>query len=246
MGYYSHIITDLVIHAVVYEIVGGCYENHKEQHLYCEMIQDSLLFYDVYSNPPKELIDVSFLGILRKCQEQSAPFQWIPTEPPKYVLDKNVENFWDFILSHNYPDFYKTETPQIDDWHHIYGQLMSAGISFAGRALDHKLTYQKTTEITADDKKNYYLNISLPPDGTKGKYKDVFNKAVDKVANGLSRFLNALDNTSIYLDLKKDLKEWNMDKGIMADRDPKFALWDGGIKDLLDCNGDPPEGKKST
>ena len=245
MGYYSHIITDLVIHAVIYEIVGGCYENHKDQHLYSEMIQDSLLFYDLYSNPPKELVDVKFLGVLRKCQEQSAPFEWIPTEPPKYVLDKDVEIFWDFILSQNYPDFYKSETPQIDEWHDAYGQLMSAGTSFAGRTLAHSLAYQKATSITADDRNNYYLSIPLPPDGTKGKYReDVFNKAVDKVANGLSRLLNALDNTSIYFDLKKDLKEWNMDKGIIGDTDPKFVMWDGEIKDLFNCPGDPPAEKR--
>ena len=69
MGYYSHVITDLIIHAVVYKIVGGCYENHKHDHLHSEVVQDSLLFYDIYRNPPQQLIDSEFLKtILEKCQ----------------------------------------------------------------------------------------------------------------------------------------------------------------------------------
>ena len=69
MGYYSHVITDLIVHAVVYELVGGCYENHSHDHLHCEVVEDSILFYDVYSDPPQELIDRGLLSsILDKLQ----------------------------------------------------------------------------------------------------------------------------------------------------------------------------------
>jgi Zinc dependent phospholipase C len=244
MGYYSHIITDLVVHAVVYKLVDGCYETHKDIHLHCEIVQDSLLFYDVYKNPPQELVDVHFLKILQKCQEVSAP-TLDPNQPTSYVLDKAVEDLWDFILRENYSGFYTTETPQLDVWHRQYSFLMKVGTAIAARTVAPGTAYQRTPDIAANEPANkakYYTDMTLPGGTPHNNYRDkVFNKAVDEVANKLRDFLNSLDNTSSYLALRKKLEDWNLDKGTIGDDNPKFALWDDHTEYPFNCPGDPPQ-----
>ncbi len=239
MGYYSHVITDLVIHAVVYKLVGGCYENHSTEHLHCEVIQDSLLFYDVYTIPPKDLIDEKFLiRVLMKCPEKPGP-DWIPTEPPPNFLNKEIKNFWDSILGQNYPDFYKTNPPQIDEWHQAYCSIANDATGVIARKIVPGMAYHRAADIIGCGKMNYYENVNLP-NGKSGNYRDnVFEKAVDDATNHLKDFLKALNNSDSYRALKEKLDDWNLDKGIMADTNPKFALWDGEITDLLNCNGDP-------
>ncbi len=240
MGYYSHVITDLVIHAVVYDLVGGCYENHSHDHLHCEVIEDSLLFYDLYSDPPQELIDVGFLKmILEKCQVEG-PYDTTPTPLPTYVFDTDIEDLWDFILRQNYSDFYTTETPKIDDWYSIYKALVIDATKVVARTLEPSMAYHKTTDIADNDKTRYYSAISLP-DGTKGHYKDkVFNRVVEEVTRRAKDFLGALDNPELSLALKKDLGNWNLDKGTIDDHSPQFALWSGKTEFPFDCDGDPP------
>ena len=162
MGYYSHVITDLVIHAVVYDLVGGCYETHKRSHLHCEVTEDSLLFYDVYKNPPQELVDVHFLRILQRCQEVSATLD--PFQASTYVLDKDIEGLWHSILNQNYSDFYKIEPPEIDAWHRVYGFLMKVGTSIAARVVEPGMAYRSTSDISANepaDKAGYYSAMTF-------------------------------------------------------------------------------------
>ncbi len=240
MGYYSHVITDLVIHAAVYKLVGGCYENHSHDHLHCEVVQDSLLFYDVYSNPAQELVDVHFFRILQKCQEDE---WWVPAELddlPVFDLDSDIKNFWDFIISRNYADFYKTDVPEINDWHKWYSFIMSVGTGVVARTVEPGMAYDATGEIARNDKIKYYSHAILP-DGSVGAYKDkVFARAVGEVTARLTAFLKALDDDASYTAFKSTLGAWNMDKGIVADTNPKFMFWDGGITDLYNCHGDPP------
>jgi Zinc dependent phospholipase C len=248
MGYYSHIITDLVVHAVVYKLVDGCYERRGPAHLHCEVTQDSLLFYDVYSDPKKELVDVKFLKILEKCNGNSGPID-IMDDPsaPINTLNPDIKSFWNRILNKNYSIFYKTEEPKIDNWHDAYLLLMKDATKALARGIEPGKAYHRTTDIATnapEEKKKYYSDMTLP-DGTTGNYKDkVFNKAVDEVTKGLKDFLNALDNTVSYLALSKSLIDWNLDKGTISGYNPKFALWDGQAEHLFDCPGDPP--KKTT
>ncbi len=244
MGYYSHVITDVVIHAVVYELVGGCYENHKHDHLYCEVVQDSLLFHDVYSYPAQELIDVRMIkDILEDCRVESSPSdadQQSLTVLPTYVLDNEIENFWDFILSQNYSDFYRSESPRFEDWFYEYNMVMTLGTKPVARTLAPGMAYHRSTDILPSDKTKYYTDITLP-DGTRGDYKNsVFNKAVNEVAKRLETFLKAFDNSESFTELINDLKPWNMDKGTINDQSPQFALWNGQTEFPFQCPGDPP------
>lgn len=238
IGYYSHIITDVVIHAVVYKIVGGCYEKRGPQHMHCEVVQDSMLFHEVY-NSPQELIDVNFLRILQKCQNLVMEPTEL-TELPAYVLDADIKNLWDIILSKNYSDFYATETPQIDDWHRYYTFLMSVATKVLARDLESNEAYHKTTDISESDKATHYFNPILP-DGTNGNYREkVFNRAVGHVTSRLKDFLNAIDSAGLPPAIQESLVNWNIDKGTIDGANPKFALWNGQTEYPFDCLGDPP------
>jgi hypothetical protein len=245
MGYYSHVITDLVVHAVVYKLVGGCYENHSQPHLHCEVVQDSLLFFEVYKNPPQELVDTRFLlMVLEKCQVAAPPTgNEIPTYLPRYVFDPDIESFWRSILSQNYPVFYEAEPPEIDDWHRLYTFIMVNGKRVVARMLEHEMAYQRTTEIPADEKAKYYKNMALPDGTTGASYKEkVFDKAVAEVTKRLKVFLNALD-TGAHDAFQASLKDWNLDKGTVDDQHPEFALWNGHTEWPFNCPGDPPLAK---
>lgn len=244
LGYYSHVITDLVIHAVVYELVGGCYENHSREHLSCEVIQDSLLFHDVYSAPlTQELIKVKLLKtVLEKCQVVTTDDDG-PTPLPEYNLDEDIETFWDSILSHNYSEFYNTEEPKIQDWFYEYMMVMIDATGVVARAAAPGIAYQKSTDIGLIEKTKYYSEITLP-DGKTGEYKkDIFNKAVQEVTQRLQVFLSAIVSDEMYDSFKQSLGQWNLDKGTIDGTSPTFALWNGQTEYPFDCKGDPPSTK---
>ena len=240
MGYCAHIITDLVIHAVVYEIVGGCYETHKLEHLHSEVVQDSLLFYDVYRNPPQELIDSSFLKTIIESCKVPGPDNELLSPTPTYVFDNDIETFWDSILSLNYADFYTDEPPDIEGWYEEYRDLANIATKVLARLAEPGMAYHVTTDIHDDERTNCYSNVKLP-DGTTGDYKNkVFNKAVNEVTTKLKDFLNGLDNGDSYATFRNELKPWNIDKGTVDDQNPQFALWDGKTEFPFNCPGDPP------
>jgi Zinc dependent phospholipase C len=245
VGYYSHVITDLVIHAVVYKLVDGCYESHSRDHLICEVTQDSLLFYDVYrNNPHQELVDVKFLKILGKCDGNPGLIDPMAPPEPIFILDPDIKIFWDKIISKNYPDFYKKDIPKIDDWHSNYVGLMKDATTVLARDLSSE-AYRRTTEITDENKTRYYSDITLPDETPHQNYKDkVFNKAVDEVTRRLKVFLSAIDNQDSYRALKDSLGKWNLDKGTINGNKPQFALWPPGRTEFpFDCPGDPPQKK---
>ena len=239
MGYYAHVITDLIIHAVVYEIVGGCYENHSHAHLHCEVVQDSWLFYDVYSNPPKELIESGFLKtIMEKCKVEGPPIT-VPTPLPTYVFDNDIETFWDSILRENYSDFYGEEKPDIETWYEEYSDVVRIATKVIARTLEPGMAYHKTTDISKSEKDSFYSHPKLP-DGTADDYRRrAFNRAVNEVVARLKYFLNALDTVDSYTEFKNELRPWNIDKGTIDDISPQFALWHGRTEYPFDCKGDP-------
>ena len=123
---------------------------------------------------------------------------------------------------------------------HIYKALVTDATKVVARIIEPGMAYHKTTDIADNEKTRYYSDVSLP-DGTKGNYKDkVFNKAVEEVTRRVKDFLGALDSAELSLDLKKDLGNWNLDKGTIDDHSPQFALWNGETEFPFDCNGDPP------
>ena len=227
LGYYSHIITDTVVHAVVYNIVGR-YEQHSTEHRKCEMVEDPLLF---MREENKELVGDNFLSILEGCQTLE-PFSIDkPMEPRHYILNKAVRDLWDGILHEVYPAYHAVEKPEIDAWHREYLKVNYFATGSLGRAVGgagiEAISYQKTDEIDEKDRAKYYSEMKIPGRATPGEYKaDVFDYAVSQVMKGWGGFLKALTDDAEYDNFGKSLANIDLDTGT-ADG-VNYALWPGG------------------
>ncbi len=207
LGYLSHVTADLVVHPVVFNIVGP-YKGNETEHRHCEMIQDSFIYNKIRRGA--EIRHNQLMEIIQTCSD--------PENPQR--INPFLNDFWADILLALFPDDSEETPPEIDQWHCQFENWIGfAGDPlFVGRIMDpnHKFTYKKSTEINSDEKKRFLEAVPLPG-GKIGRYeRDVFPKAVDEVrkkwtllAQGLSG--NSVDDfftvvTNCDLDTGKDLQ----------------------------------------
>jgi hypothetical protein len=122
----------------------------------------------------------------------------------------------------------------------VYTFIMVNGKRIVARMLEHDMAYQRTNEISSDEKTRYYTNVVLPDGATGATYREkVFGKAVEEVTKKLKVLLDAID-TDAYDAFQASLKDWNLDKGTVDEQHPDFALWNGHTEWPFNCAGDPP------
>lgn len=222
MGYYSHVITDLVVHAAVYNIVGK-YEDNPGDHMLCEMTEDVLLYKDIKGG---ELVDDKFLKILSKCQSTSA-FTLDPMEPRHYILSTTIKSFWDKLLLTTYPKYYQDENPDINGWHREYAFLMKAAKSFVARGLAPGMAYKRSGKVLKRDSNPYYTDMKIPGDTNTGNYMNaVFKKSEDEVRKGWKALLSAIDDPAALRSFTASVVNADLDTGT-ADG-VHYVMWDGG------------------
>jgi Zinc dependent phospholipase C len=226
LGYYSHIITDAIVHAVVYNIVGK-YEDNKTEHRKCEMVEDSLIFKRELN---KELPGNDFLSVLERCQTLSAFDISDPMKPSEYMLKEPVKGFWDGILREVFTTYHRKETPDIDAWHRQYIRVNSIAVGNFGRAIGsvaEAVSYDKTDDISNADRLKYYTDLRLPGRTTAGDYKiDVFDYAVEQVMAGWANVLDALADYKAFKKLDSKLKNIDLDTGTVDGI--KYVFWPEG------------------
>lgn len=174
LGYISHVTADLVVHPVVASCVGS-YAGHESEHKECEMIQDSYIYHEYTSKEIKEsrLID----DLVNHSSRDSDH------------IDSLVRTFWEELLYRYFKrDCIHRETyPQIDSWHHSYTAILKedGGIQKFARAFKDitgmALTYLDTSDIIGWKMSRYVKDLHYP-DETTCNYDDVFNIAVNHVA----------------------------------------------------------------
>ena len=236
MGYYSHIITDTVVHAVIYNIVGK-YEDHKTQHRYCEMVEDSFIF---LREENQELVKSDFIGrYLKQCQILP-PFDITePLKPSEFILDPKISSFWDGILKETYGTYYNVEKPNIDAWHREYLKVNYFAVSTFGRTLGdilgeskEAIAYEATDQIPQQDVEEYYTNMKIPgPDKDKrGNYlPDVFDYAVKQVMAGWGNLLKSLTDDNAFNAMSAALVNIDLDTGTTnCATGGNYILWPGG------------------
>lgn len=199
LGYISHVVADLVVHPVVYSIIGS-YKGHEDLHRECEMIQDSYIYNKVTGD------EIENSGLLDKMRECSDPDDEEKIHPV-------LRSFWAEMLRIHFPHDFETEPPDIDHWHERYLDLvgLAGNPRFIGRILDpaHYFTYKPSSEISPVEQTMYLDKIHLP-DGRFGTYlDDVFPKAVNAVAEkwillgegitgmNIDKFLAAIVNSDL-------------------------------------------------
>ncbi len=207
MGYLSHVTADLVVHPVVFNIVGP-YQGNETEHRHCEMIQDSFIYNKIRRGA--EIRHNQLMEIIQTCSD--------PDDPQR--IHPFLNDFWADVLLALFPADSEETPPEIDQWHCQFEDWigLAGDPLFVGRIVDpnHKFTYKKSSEITSKEKKRYLEAVPLPG-GRIGRYdRDVFPKAVEALrekwtvlAHGLSR--NNLDEfsalvTDCDLDTGKDLQ----------------------------------------
>ncbi len=226
MGYYSHIITDMIVHAMVYNIVGR-YEENGDDHMECEMVQDSMLFNDLKK---KELTGSDFLSIINKCSYSTHELE-DPMGPGRYedsreiYLDKPLKEFWLRILRQTCAEGYSADEPDLDAWHRTYSDGMRLAKGFLSRT-GSRMFYRKTDKIAASKKDKYYTGMAIP--GKQGAWnyrKEVFEFAVREVSKGWRNFLGALSDQDAYRKFNRMVVNSDLDTGTIDGVD--FVHWPG-------------------
>lgn len=207
LGYISHVTGDLVVHPVVFNIVGP-YVGNEIEHRHCEMIQDAFIYHKIRRGA--EIKHNKLMEIIQTCSDPAN----------KEEIQPVLDTFWKDVLNTLFPRDFQDIPPDIDQWHSEF----EAWIGFAGRPRfvgrifdpNHKFTYKTSSGITPEEKKSFLNKISLS-NGRIGTYeKDVFPKAVKQVLNewtllskgilkrNLDDFLATISNCD--LDTGKDLQ----------------------------------------
>ena len=201
MGYVSHMVTDIVVHPVVNRIVGVPYKDHKTDHRYCEMVQDSILFKDYFK---KEIKDAEYVDGLRDC--------------PKEGIGTGIAAYWAKLLEASYPKHANTIVPETGTW-------IDATINAIDIADGHSwipafgVSYKTTAEISSDERAKHYNAVPLDS-GLKGNYRaNVFNAAVDEVCGNWNRLFDWLRSGGENKEeaLKGIILNWNLDTGEKKD-----------------------------
>ncbi|MGA2403719.1 MAG: zinc dependent phospholipase C family protein [Syntrophobacteraceae bacterium] len=204
LGYISHVTVDIVVHPVVMGIVGS-YEGHEAEHRYCEMIQDALIYNHVRNGA--EIEHSGLRRVLRQCSD--------PGDDDK--IHPALRDFWSGALESIFSQDYAAGEPHIDEWHDEFEDFLGLASelpTFIGKLLDrsHKFTYQKSSEISDNDRQKFWNHVPLP-NGNFGQYtQDVFPWAVRYVSEkwvSLSSGLLAGDID----DFLSSIRNCNMDTG---------------------------------
>jgi hypothetical protein len=207
LGYLSHVTADLVVHPVVFNIVGP-YKGNETGHCHCEMVQDVFIY-----NKMRRGAEIEHSELVRIIQICSNP-------DDKDDIHPILRSFWRDILNTHFPKDYQNNPPEIDQWHDQFEDWI--GIAgrplFVGRIFDpgHKFTYKENREITPPERLFFLDRLPLPNENLGTYEKDLFPKAGEHVtdqwvllAKGISegnidQFLEGITNCD--LDTGRDLQ----------------------------------------
>jgi Zinc dependent phospholipase C len=232
MGYYSHIMTDVVVHPVVYRIIGGPYTKLPSQHTKCELFQDSILCHTLLN---EDIYNYDYLKPLEVDCTDASKFL-LTLDPIEKVIKEPIPTFWATILKENYPDDYKNDIPDINAWHRVFLELIllarKGHYIFGKSSIAQSLTYRGFNDIDDAEKDITFNEINLPDNTGEGDYqRKVFEKAVKTVSEGWNQLLQSFSSNQALKDFKDSLKNWCLDDGSLDHK--TFELWKPGKTD--DC-----------
>lgn len=204
-GYVSHLIADATIHPIVEAIVGP-YKDNSEEHLKCEMTQDSLVY---YRRKNAEIRYTEFSSILKFCGESEKDFE-------------ALMKFWRKLTGKTYPDAGEESDPSL--WFKTYSaaiDIAEGGSSivalFRHAGVGRKFFYKTQEEIVSqrsEDQEKYYNRVKLPGDGTGSFLTAGFDRAVDNVADAWRQMYEGFESE---VEIDRVVRNWNLDTGIDMD-----------------------------
>lgn len=224
-GYVSHMVADMVIHAVVENKVGT-YDISSLNHRICELNQDVHIFSinNLGNTKSCEVLD----PIIKECSELHL------YQNDGFILNKlkifglkginsKLNNFWTNVLKKTYPEV--NNNPSIDNWHISFLQTLDKVVEDNNLPLltSHYLSQEKgivhPLENEVDSK---YINKLPTPIGWKN-YDEIFNKAKIHILEAWKIISDCIikDNFDDSLDYFKD---WDFGTGRYSTTG-KYACW---------------------
>lgn len=211
LGFISHVIADIYFHPVVNSIVGGTYHFTSAEHAYCEMVQDIYIF---HYKTGEEIIDAN---------PRSGKFAYLTyldassDRDNEHQLHPHITRFWRETLVAAHPggkEYFADIDP--NTWHRKYKSRVDFAVNpwpvarhimkAANRA------YGRLSKLPEEDLQRFVEAIILP-NGTKGKYIEQFEKAVDQVVTFWIKTLQSVTEKNPLL-IREDVKAWNLDTGV--------------------------------
>ena len=198
LGFLSHVLADAFLHPVVAEIVGP-YEGHEADHRMCEMVQDTLLYEEIWNKRP------AYDGFFKRIKKVEKG-----DDLPAPIL-----RCWDEAFREVYPAHYNNARPAIARWHeHFLGAVQKRGkaLSMLRHAPGGKtIIYPKPDSIPLPDRERYFDAVQLPNSGT-GSFRLLFDKAYAEVAVRWWECYLQLAAKGSELELAF-LMDWDLDTG---------------------------------
>ncbi len=219
MGYTAHVVTDMCVHPVV-ELKVGPYKGNETAHRRCEMHQDAYIFRRMGTGMPQTADHLK--ATILTCGDKADPNK----------LDTDIRRLWQDLLKKVYPRDFQEDPPDMNKWHRrccvILQKLLPTSsrlVGFARHACDDKgLLYPTPAKI---DKQEFIDNLlvpSVPGQGKRMKYDDIFDFAIERVQQEwveVSRYaLGLADQISFRND------EWDLDTGRNKLAGNKLVFWE--------------------
>lgn len=209
-GFASHIVGDVVVHPIV-ELKVGPYHGNEEHHRICEMHQDSYIY---------QRLNLGGMGAAEHLQTGVAQCSDLND---KDKIDPIIKDLWEQMLLALHPEIYEANRPEIDTWHQRFVSIVSLVeerdklFALARHvAVGKGLTYPEIQNIDMQ-----YIKALEIPDGTRMDYDDIFDKAVQKIAQSWKNLGDAVYTNNE--DALSYFGNWDLDTG--RDRYENLVYW---------------------
>lgn len=210
LGYFTHIVMDVVMHPVINKKVGP-YLTNKKKHRTCEMNQDVHVF-KTMMNLEVKLAEFLNTGVLR-------------CGPNPGTLDPDIVSLWSDAISHAYPAEFAESAPDPASWHRWFGTMVDkiaeendwlVVLSRHMLGADAAISYPPEGDLEEE----YIVDLPRPDTGVIS-FDELFTKTKGHAVELWPLVARAvLVNDDTY---KSRLAHWDMDTG--ADSSGKPVFW---------------------
>jgi hypothetical protein len=225
-GYVAHCVTDATVHPIVQAIVGP-YHADPERHRICEMIQDSVVFFNTKGN---SLRGRHFVDALRDC-----------LKPDREGFDA-VVGLWLAMLRQGYAG--AQPVPNLEEWYEAYLRLVGMAsdseiIETLSRPFDKARYYLYATKedlLGQRGTEAYVFVDHVPVPSAQRQFDDFmkigFQMAIENILPIWAALIhdvkntNAIKNHEVAAKLPAILLNWDLDTGVNMDiPDPRVTYW---------------------
>lgn len=214
LGYVSHVVMDTTIHPIVNCINKASYEEDPDNHLKCELHQDSYII--------NEFLKVStdkrasfFKAGAGKCHGKKTFF-----DTP---IDEDINIFWNSMLNDTFNDYYKIHSPEIDNWFERFTFAVNKGAEFASHFAYLRNKYDLTKDKLFPEPNEInplFIYDIRTPNNRILNYSDIFGEAVTNTTKVWEKISDVLFGSQS--DVDDIVDDWNLMTGKLTNENSVF------------------------